>query len=130
MSEKEKTNNLIYDTIFIGLTTDRDILYDRINKRVDIMVKVGLIEEAKKIYDSNIRTKAVTTPIGYKELFPYFEKKETLENALDLIKQRSRHYAKRQYTWFNNQMDIKWFNVNFSNFDETINEVIKYIESK
>ena len=128
-SEKEKTDKLLYDTIFIGLTTDRNILYDRINKRVDVMVKDGLLEEAKKIYDSNIRTKAVMTPIGYKELFPYFENKKTLEECLELIKQNSRKYAKRQYTWFNNQMDVVWFNVDFDNFNNTIKEVYNYITS-
>ncbi len=128
-SEKEKTNKLLYDTVFIGLTTDRNILYDRINKRVDVMAKDGLLEEAKKIYDSNIRTKAVMTPIGYKELFPYFENKKSLEECLDLIKQNSRKYAKRQYTWFNNQMDVVWFNVDFDNFNNTIKEVYNYITS-
>ena len=128
-SEKEKTDKLLYNTVFIGLTTDRNILYDRINKRVDVMVKDGLLEEAKKIYDSNIRTKAVITPIGYKELFPYFENKKTLEECLELIKQNSRKYAKRQYTWFNNQMDVVWFNVDFDNFNNTIKEVYNYITS-
>ncbi len=128
-SEKEKTDKLLYDTVFIGLTTDRNILYDRINKRVDIMVKDGLLEEAKKIYDSNIRTKAVMTPIGYKELFPYFEDKKSLEECLELIKQNSRKYAKRQYTWFNNQMDVVWFKVDFDNFNNTIKEVYNYIIS-
>ena len=128
-SEKEKTDKLLYDTVFIGLTTDRNILYDRINKRVDVMVKDGLLEEAKKIYDSNIRTKAIMTPIGYKELFPYFENKKSLEECLELIKQNSRKYAKRQYTWFNNQMDVVWFNVDFDNFNNTIKEVYNYITS-
>ncbi len=128
-SEKEKTDKLLYDTVFIGLTTDRNILYDRINKRVDGMVKDGLLEEARKIYDSNIRTKAVMTPIGYKELFSYFENKKSLEECLDLIKQNSRKYAKRQYTWFNNQMKVTWFNVDFDNFNNTIKEVYNYITS-
>ena len=128
-SEKEKTDKLLYDTVFIGLTTERNILYDRINKRVDVMVKDGLLEEAKKIYDSNIRTKAIMTPIGYKELFPYFENKKSLEECLELIKQNSRKYAKRQYTWFNNQMDVVWFNVDFDNFNNTIKEVYNYITS-
>lgn len=127
LSSKEKTNKLLYDTIFIGLTTSRDILYDRINKRSDEMIKNGLIEEAKKIYNTNIRSKAVLTPIGYKELFEYFDNKMTLEESIELIKQRSRKYAKRQYTWFNNQMNINWFNVDFNNFNNTINEVLKFI---
>lgn len=127
-SEKEVTDKLLYDTIFIGLTTDRKILYDRINKRVDVMINNGLIEEAKQIYNTNVKSKAVMTPIGYKELFRYFDSEISLEDAINLIKQRSRKYAKRQYTWFNNQMNIKWFNVNFDNFNETIKEVIEYIE--
>ena len=129
-SAKEKTDKLLYNTIFIGLTTSREILYNRINNRVDDMVEVGLIDEAKKIYDSKIRTKAIITPIGYKELFPYFEGKESLEKCLDLIKQRSRNYAKKQYTWFNNQMNITWFYVCFDDFNKTINEVEEYIKKR
>ncbi|MEG0909226.1 MAG: tRNA (adenosine(37)-N6)-dimethylallyltransferase MiaA [Bacilli bacterium] len=124
---KIKSDELLYDTIFIGLTTERNILYERINKRVEIMLSKGLLEEAKEVYDSNIRTKAVLTPIGYKELFPYFENKETFENCIDLVKRNSRRYAKKQYTWFNNQLPIKWINVNFDNFDETIMQIKKEI---
>ena len=124
-----KSDKLLYDTLFVGLTTDREILYDRINKRVDKMVDNGLLEETKKIYDTNIRTKAVLTPIGYKELFPYFDNTKSLEECLDMIKQNSRRYAKKQYTWFNNQMNITWFTVDFDNFDNTINNVFNYIKN-
>ena len=130
LSFKEKTDKLLYDTLFIGLTTNRDILYERLNNRVDKMVADGLINEAKTIYESNIRTKAITTPIGYKELFPYFEGMESLDNCLDKIKQKTRNYAKRQYTWFNHQVPTKWFDVNFEDFDETINEVLDFINEK
>ena len=68
------------------------------------------------------------TPIGYKELFEYFDGNITLEEATNLIKQNSRHYAKRQYTWFNNQMDLKWFKTNYENFNETCEEVLDYIK--
>ena len=129
-SSKEKTDKLLYNTIFIGLTTSREILYKRINERVEDMVSCGLIDEAKRVYDSKIRTKAIITPIGYKELFPYFEGKESLEKCLDLIKQRSRNYAKKQYTWFNNQMNITWFDVCFDDFNKTINEVEEYIKKR
>lgn len=127
-SSKEHTNQLLYDTIFIGLTTDREILYERINTRVEEMMKQGLLEEAKKIYQSMIRTKAVMTPIGYKELFEYFDGNCTLEDSIHCIQQRSRNYAKRQYTWFNHQLPMKWFDVNFKDFNKTIHEVVKYIE--
>ena len=128
MSEKEKTNKLLYNVKFIGLTTDRTTLYDRINKRVDAMIKSGLIEEAKKIYNTGIRSKAVMTPIGYKELFLYFDSSITYDDAIELIKQRSRRYAKRQYTWFNNQMDVAWFDVDFNSFSNTVDSVVSYIE--
>ena len=121
-------DELLYPAIFIGLTTDRDTLYERINKRVDIMVKDGLLDEVKSLYDRNIRSKSIMTGIGYKELYEYFDGKISLEEALDLIKQRSRKYAKRQYTWFNNQMDVKWFDVDFNDFNNTINDCINYIE--
>ena len=125
---KIKSDILLYDTLFIGLTTNRDILYERINNRVEVMLEDGLLDEAKKIYESNIRTKAIITPIGYKELFPFFEGKISLEQAIEQIKQNSRKYAKRQYTWFNNQMDVTWFDVNFDNFNNTIDEVYDYIK--
>lgn len=127
--DNKSGNNLLYDNVyFIGLETDRSILYDRINKRVDIMLENGLLEEAKYFYKKK-HTKAVLTPIGYKELFPYIRGEISLEEALDLIKKNSRHYAKRQFTFFKNQMDIKWFNVDFENFDNTIKEVEEYIEN-
>ena len=129
LSSKEKTNKLLYDALFIGLTTDRDILYDRINNRVDLMLEDGLLEEAKKIYDSGIRSKAVITPIGYKELFEYFDGKKSFEESIELIKQRSRRYAKRQYTWNNHQMNVNWFSVDFNNFNNTVNEVLEFIKT-
>ena len=128
ISSKEKTNKILYDVITIGLTTDRNILYEKINERVDKMLETGLLDEARKIYKSGIRTKAVLTPIGYKELFPYFEGKENLDNAILLMKQNSRHYAKRQYTWFLHQMDVKWFTTNYDNFNKTICDVVNYID--
>ena len=128
ISENNKGDELLYkDTIFIGLTTDRENLYNIINKRVDEMLKEGLEEEAKNLYDLNIRTKAVLTPIGYKELFEYFDNNITKEEAIELIKKRSRNYAKRQYTWFNNKMKINWFNTDYDNFNNTVNEVLEYI---
>ena len=126
-SEKEKTDKLLYDVSFIGLTCPRDILYKNIDLRVDNMFKQGLEKEALNIYKIGIRTKAVLTPIGYKELFSYFDKETSLDDAKELIKRRSRHYAKRQYTWFLNQMKVTWFNVDFINFNNTYNEIIKYL---
>lgn len=129
LSSKDKTDNLLYDCVFIGLTTSRDVLYDRINKRVDSMISNGLVEEARNVYDTGIRSKAVMTPIGYKELFDYFSGKSDLESCIDIIKQKSRNYAKRQYTWFNNQMSVNWFNVDFNCFSNTVNDVIHFIDN-
>ena len=129
ISNKEKSDKLLYDTIFIGLTTERNILYDRINKRVDIMIQNGLIDEAKKLYENKVYSKAVMTPIGYKELFKYFDKEITYEEAIELIKKRSRNYAKRQYTWNKHQLDVNWFKVDFNNFENTVVEVVNFIKS-
>lgn len=130
ISTNNKTDKLLYDCIFIGLTTDREKLYNLINKRTDKMIDMGLIEEAKKVYDKGIRSKAVMTPIGYKELFEYFDNKISLDEAIALIKQSCRRYAKRQYTWFRNQMNVNWFNVNFEDFNKTIEEVSEFIKKQ
>ena len=131
--ENESNNNgdkLLYDNvIFIGLTTDRENLYKRIDDRVDEMINLGLLEEVKYFYDNHINSKATNTAIGYKELYQYFDGNISLNEAIDLIKKNSRHYAKRQYTWFNNQMNIKGFNTNYSDFNKTIEEVVNYIDT-
>jgi tRNA dimethylallyltransferase len=129
-SDKPKDDIILYDALIIGLTTDRTLLYDNINKRVDAMLSNGLIDEAKRLYNIKPHTKAILTPIGYKELFRYFDKEISLEDAINDIKKGSRKYAKRQYTWFNNQMNVKWFISDFNNFDNTINDVIKYIKKE
>ena len=118
----------LYDIIAIGLTTDREKLYDIINQRVDKMVKDGLINEVKALYDKNINSKAIMTGIGYKELYQYFDKEISLDEALELIKKNSRNFAKRQYTFFKHQMDLTWFNVNFNDFNKTIHEVYNFIK--
>ena len=93
------------------------------------MFQSGLLTEVKSFYDQGIHSKALETGIGYKELYQYFDNKITLEEAKDLIKKNSRHYAKRQYTFFNHQLDVKWFNTNYEDFSETIKEVENYIEN-
>ena len=130
---KNNSNNIsninepLYDIIVIGLTTDRDKLYEIIDNRVELMIKDGLIKEVKELYEDNVRTKAIDTGIGYKELYKYFDGEISLDEAIDLIKKNSRNFVKRQYTFFNNQMDVNWFNVDFDNFDNTVNEVYEFI---
>ncbi len=123
-------NKKKYESIIVGLTSPREELYETINNRVDKMVQEGLIEEAKKFYDRKIFSKAINTAIAYKELYKYFDGTLSLDEALELIKKKSRNYAKRQYTWFNNQMDVKWFDIDVSNFSNTILEVENYIDKE
>lgn len=124
-----KTNKLLYDTIFIGLTTDREILYKKINQRVDNMIENGLLKEVKYYYDKNIKTKPLINGIGYKELYNYFDGLCSKEEAVEKIKQNSRHYAKRQYTFLNHQLNVVWFETDYNNFNNTIEKVSSYIKN-
>lgn len=123
-------NKLLYDAKIIGLTTDRETLYDRINKRVDIMIENDLVDEINSLKRSFTTSKALKTAIGYKEFIPYFNGETSLDEVIDKIKQNSRHYAKRQYTFFNNQLPVTWYHSDFTNFDNTINNVIKDLEKR
>lgn len=100
-----------FDFKLIGLTTDRRILYDRINQRVDEMVSTGLQQEARWLYDQNGSELQAGKGIGYREFFKYFAKQQSLEETIAEIKQDSRHYAKRQLTWFRNKMTVEWFDL-------------------
>lgn len=99
-----------FTPIFIGLDAPREILYSRINNRVDLMMKNGLLEEAKKLLPYE-NLNALQT-VGYKELFQYLQDKTTLEEAIDLIKQNTRRFAKRQLTWFKKDENTIWFDFN------------------
>lgn len=125
--DSNKGNIPLYDFICIGLTTDREELYQRINRRVISMIEKGLIEEAKAFYDQKIYSKALMTGIGYKELYEYFSHEKTLEEVIDLIQKNSRHYAKRQYTFFRHQLPVHWIETNYEHFDTTIQQAIDYI---
>ena len=120
-------SNKLYDFDLIGLTTNRDNLYRIIDNRVDYMVKEGLLDEVKSLYDKNIHSKAINTGIGYKELYQYYDGNISLEEAIRLIKRNSRRYAKRQYTFFNNQFYIKWVETNYNDFNNTIEDVLSYL---
>ncbi|GGI63735.1 tRNA (adenosine(37)-N6)-dimethylallyltransferase MiaA [Limosilactobacillus caviae] len=114
------------DFLLIGLTTDRPVLYDRINKRVDLMVHNGLLDEAKWLFDHGGENLPAGKGIGYHELFPYFHGEITLDEAVEKIKQDSRHYAKRQLTWFRNKADTHWFDI-LSHPDD-INQIKQFIK--
>ena len=125
----EKTGNSpLYDFYMIGLTVDRKTLYQKIDERVDLMYQQGLIEEVKPLYEKNVFTKAIQTGIGYKELYPYFRGDISLEEAISTIKKNSRHYAKRQYTFFKNQFsDIHWYQTNYEDFSQTVEMIVEDI---
>lgn len=127
ITKKEESNNKLYEFTSIGLKPDREELYNMINLRVEKMFNEGLLEEAESLYKLNLKN--YSNIIGYRELKDYFENKTTLDEAKNLIKQNTRHYAKRQFTWFNNQMkDIEWFKVDYNNFNNTINDIKKYLD--
>ena len=109
---ERKKKDSIYDAYIICLNTDRSLLYERINKRVDIMMEEGLLEEAQELWKKlGPEPKAQSTKgIGYQELFPYFNDESSLDEAVAKIKQNSRRYAKRQLTWFRNRLEnVHWY---------------------
>ncbi len=116
-----------FDPLIIGLNTERKALYKRINIRVDLMINAGLVEEAHWLYEKGGEQLPAGRGIGYKEFYAYFDGKEEFSEAVEEIKKNSRHYAKRQLTWFRNKMDVKWFDVlndkqAKSKIDKKINE--------
>ncbi|MGT2755575.1 tRNA (adenosine(37)-N6)-dimethylallyltransferase MiaA [Streptococcus ovuberis] len=113
-----------YDYLLIGLTDERERLYDRINQRVDRMVEEGLLTEAEWLYRHHPTVQA-TRGIGYKELFPYFAGELSLQEALDQLKQNSRRFAKRQLTWFKNRMQVSFYEVGTADFKERVYRAVE-----
>ena len=93
------------------------------------MIENGLIDEVKSFYDKGVKTKPLLNAIGYKEVYSYLDGNISKEEMIEKIKQNSRHYAKRQYTFFNHQLKIKWFETDYNDFNHTIKEVESYIDS-
>lgn len=119
-----------YDFLVIGLNTDRQVLYDRINQRVDNMMSAGLLNEAKMLYD-NFPEAQVSRAIGYKEFFPYFAGQIDLATAVDAVKQNSRRYSKRQITWFKNRMSVDFEDVLAPDFQANIGQKIeRFLDDK
>ncbi|MGG0657792.1 tRNA (adenosine(37)-N6)-dimethylallyltransferase MiaA [Rummeliibacillus pycnus] len=107
--EQHLGNTPLYKHRIVGLNMDRELLYNRINQRVDLMMEKGLLEEVKGLYNRGIRDVQSIKAIGYKEIYAYLDGRVTLDEAIDQLKQNSRHYAKRQLTYFRNKMDIDWY---------------------
>ena len=119
----ENKDECLYPIQVIGLTAKRDIVYQRINERVEEMLKNGLLEEVTSLKPYYKASRVLNTAIGYKEFTKYFTKEKELTNVIEDIKKNSRHYAKRQYTFFNHQFKTVWYETNFKDFNETINKV-------
>jgi tRNA dimethylallyltransferase len=133
MSQQQQslTNESPYDFALIGLTMDREKLYERINSRVEQMVEQGLLEEVKRLYDSGLRNCQSVQAIGYKELYDYFDGVCSYEDSIELLKRNSRRYAKRQMTWFRNKMDVTWFDMTeMTRFDEIFEEIFQDVAGK
>ena len=120
-------SKLLYDAKFFCLYTDRQILYDRINNRVDNMIENGLLNEINNLKDYYKTSKVLNTAIGYKEFYNYYYNNKSLDEVIDEIKKNSRHYAKRQLTFFKHQFNCKWIKTDFNNFNNTIDEIYKLI---
>jgi tRNA dimethylallyltransferase len=129
--ENSKSNDPEYNYMIFGLKAfDRQFLYDRINKRVDIMVKNGLVEEAEKVLKSDL-SETASKAIGYKQLKPYFKGAASLEECIDKIKTETRHYAKRQLTWFRRNNNINWINIDeLKSIDEQIDYIKGLIDNR
>ena len=120
---EEQEHAPVYDCLIIGLTAERSVLFGRINERVDKMVEDGLLEEIEGLLDRGIDFSMQSMQgIGYKEWKAYFDKEKTKEECIEDIKIHSRHFARRQYTFFNHQMDVKWY----SDKEEALEEVRRW----
>ncbi|HOW38509.1 MAG TPA: tRNA (adenosine(37)-N6)-dimethylallyltransferase MiaA [Candidatus Izemoplasmatales bacterium] len=128
-TQRSETADRLYypDALPVGLYAPREELVRRIDERVDAMLQRGLIEEVRTLYDRNIRGQALAA-IGYKELYSFFDGKCTLESAVEAIKIASHRYAKRQMTWFRNQMNVQWFESDLANFSRTLSDVTAFLD--
>lgn len=123
-----KKDECLYPLKVIGLTTNRDTLYKRINKRVDCMIENGLLKEIESMKEKYNSSRILNSGIGYKEFYDYLFHDKKLADVIEEIKKDSRHFAKRQYTFFNHQFNTHWIEVDFNNFSNTIKEVEEYIK--
>jgi len=128
ISENKTGSNLLYDALIICLTCDRPLLYERINKRVEIMFEQGFIEEVENLKKNGVDINNIKD-IGYYEVNQYIEGNLSLDSAKDKIKQKTRQYAKRQMTWFKNKMDCVFIEMDYNNPDITLNKIKNLIEN-
>ena len=134
MSDYQQHQELghLFDTCLIGLTMDRDQLYERINLRVKLMMEEGLVDEVKALHIAGLRNCQSIQAIGYKELYDFLDGKVTIDEAVESLKQNSRHYAKRQLTWFRNKMNVEWFDMSATadTYEKKFADISGFIEGK
>ncbi|MFD1735901.1 tRNA (adenosine(37)-N6)-dimethylallyltransferase MiaA [Bacillus salitolerans] len=128
--DEQEEDILLYDVALIGLTMDRDKLYERINKRVDIMVREGLVSEVTTLFNQGIRDVQSIQAIGYKEIYEYLEGKVSFDEAIETLKRNSRRYAKRQLTWFRNKLNVTWIDMTDSDYEKKLTQIIQIIAGK
>lgn len=127
---RQKENESPYLLAMIGLTTERDRLYRRINLRVDHMIEHGLIEEVLRLYESGVSDCQSIQAIGYKEIYSYLRGECSKEEAVSALKQHSRRYAKKQYTWFRRQMEVRWFDMTGEEDDKKISAILRFVQER
>ncbi|MBP1968022.1 tRNA dimethylallyltransferase [Virgibacillus natechei] len=132
--QQEQKRDSVYNEIMIGLEMDRELLYKRINQRIDVMLESGLVNEVKHLYEQGFEKCQSLKAIGYKEFIPYINGEQQIGQCIELLKRNSRRYAKRQYTWFKNKMDITWYGLTPETSDITfeiiLNELAGVLKNK
>ncbi|SFF71520.1 tRNA dimethylallyltransferase [Halobacillus alkaliphilus] len=122
--QKEQSNESPFHPVIIGLEMEREELYNRINRRVDQMVEEGLIAEVRGLYNKGYEHTQAMKAIGYKEFIPYFNGEYSLDRAIELLKRNSRRYAKRQYTYFRNKMNVQWYPISEQGYEEKFETIL------
>ncbi|WP_407271498.1 tRNA (adenosine(37)-N6)-dimethylallyltransferase MiaA [Radiobacillus sp. PE A8.2] len=132
MSEhhEQQQPNSPYKPILIGLEMERELLYKRINNRVDVMMEEGLLEEVHSFYERGLEHSQSMKAIGYKEFIPYFKGEQSLQESVELLKRNSRRFAKRQFTWFKNKMDVTWYKISPEQKDEKFAIILENLAGK
>lgn len=119
-----------YNHYMIGLDMDRELLYKQINQRVDEMVATGLVEEVQALVEQGYEDTQAMKAIGYKEIVPYIHETAPLESCVELLKRNSRRYAKRQYTWFKNKMNVNWYSVTQETYEKQVEKIVSDVKEK
>lgn len=122
-------HELLYDCVFVGLTMSRKTLYEKIEERVDKMMAEGLTDEAREVIATAAPSSTSLQAIGYKEFIPYFKKEQDALTTVENIKRNTKRYAKRQYTFFNNQFKVDWYNVETQDFNAIVDDIVDIYEN-